>query len=243
MKIDPTNKDVFDRIFTENLWRDSHSKSGPGSNFDQTKVLRERLPLFLKERNVKSLLDIPCGDFYWMKEIKGELELLERYIGGDLISELIRTNNETHGDPRFQFQEMDITTSELPKVDLILCRDCLVHLPYRHIFKALRSIKKSGATFLLTTSFIDSGRKNKNIMMGGWRPLNLQKGPFYFPPPEEVIVEHCTENNGIYKDKSLVLWKIKDLSLSYLYVYLVYRKVRSMLLSPYRKFRSFQLKR
>jgi hypothetical protein len=35
--------------------------------------------------------------------------------------------------------------------------------------------------------------------------------PFNFPQPIEVITEGCTENDGRYADKSLMLWNISDL--------------------------------
>lgn len=238
MKIDPVHKKVFDKIFEENLWRDSDSRSGPGSNFSQTEVLRKTLPGFLKKYNVKSVLDVPCGDFNWMKEIKNELaEVVDYYIGGDIISEIIVSNNLAYGDAKFSFQELDLTVSDLPTVDLILCRDCLVHLPYPDIYRALKSMKKSGSTYLLTTSFTSEFRKNKNILIGGWRPLNFQKMPFYFPATADVIIENCTENGGIYQDKSLVLWQISTLSLTFFYLYLIYRKIRKNILRTLLKYR------
>ena len=37
------------------------------------------------------MLDIPCGDFYWMKEV--DLKDIE-YIGADIVDELIKKNND-----------------------------------------------------------------------------------------------------------------------------------------------------
>ncbi len=100
---------------------------------------------------------------------------------------------------------------ELPEVDLIFCRDCLVHFSHSDIFKALTNIRRSGAIYLLTTTF--SGRKeNHDINTGEWRVLNFEAAPFHFPPPLRLLVENCTQQNskGAYKDKSLGLWKISD---------------------------------
>lgn len=228
MEINPANKKVFDKIFLDNAWGGHDSKSGPGSNIIQTEVLRNALPDFFLKHQVKSILDIPCGDFYWMKEIKGNLsKVIDRYTGGDIVGEIIASNNLKYQDTKFSFQCLDITTSALPKVDLIFCRDCLVHLSYPNIYHALRNIKKSGSSFLLTTSFTDTNRKNKNIGTGGWRPLNFQKFPFYFPVPEDIINEKCTEGNGIYQDKSLLLWNVRKLNLSFLFAFLVFHKIKN----------------
>lgn len=48
-------------------------------------------------------------------------------------------------------------------------------------------------------------------MTGDWRPLNLERPPFNFPPPAELLAEGCTEAEGRFLDKSLGLWAIKDL--------------------------------
>jgi hypothetical protein len=76
----------------------------------------------------------------------------------------------------------------------------------------LRNFRRSGARWLLTTTF--PGRDiNHDTAMGRWRTLNLELPPFGFPPPGELIVERCSERNGLYRDKSLGLWRFTDLVL------------------------------
>lgn len=226
MKIDSKKEEIFVRIFDSNHWGDGDSKSGPGSNIRQTEVLRGILPPFLLRHGVKSILDIPCGDFFWMKEIKAELSAsIDEYRGGDIVNVIIQKNNNLFGDSKFSFHLLDITVSDLPKVDLIFCRDCLVHFSYEDIYKTLKNFKRSGAYFLLTTTFLNRERRNKNIRTGGWRPLNFRRFPFFFPEPVDVIVEQCTENNGIYRDKSLGLWKISNLNIIVFSLMLLIRKI------------------
>lgn len=43
---------------------------------------------------VRSVLDIPCGDFFWFKEIKLDLD---SYIGGDIVAPLITSVAELPG--------------------------------------------------------------------------------------------------------------------------------------------------
>ena len=71
-------------------------------------------------------------------------------------------------------------------------------------------MKRSGATFLLMTHFLQL-ESNRDIEDGDWRPLNFQKAPFFFPAPVRTIVEHCTEADGAYADKSLSLWRFSGL--------------------------------
>jgi hypothetical protein len=98
----------------------------------------------------------------------------------------------------------------LPTVDLILCRDCLFHLPTNEIKKSINNIKKSQSQYLLTTTHnwkgIDS---NKDINFGEWRRINLQEFPFNFPNPIDMIFEGSTRKTDA--DRFLGLWKITDL--------------------------------
>jgi hypothetical protein len=94
--------------------------------------------------------------------------------------------------------------------DAIFCRDSLVHFSYEMIFEALENIKRSGAKYLMTTHFVDQN-ENKDIITGGWRPLNLTMAPFNFPDPVEVINEKCTEMDGAFSDKSIGVWSVAEL--------------------------------
>ena len=179
--------------------------SGPGSTLEQTAVLREALPPLVKQLGVTSFLDIPCGDLHWMKECDlGPID----YVGMDLVPALVAENTRKFGDPHRSFLVGDIVSDELPSADLILCRDCLVHLPFEDALAALRNIRRSGSTYLLATTF--TGRtSNRDIQSAGqWRPLNLEQGPFFLPAPIQVLVEECPAADGSYADKSLGLWPI-----------------------------------
>jgi hypothetical protein len=94
---------------------------------------------------------------------------------------------------------------------LILCRDCLVHFSFDDIFKALNNLRASGSRFLLTTTF-PTRQENQPIPTGKWRPLNLERAPFFLPPPLTILNEGCTENGGEYADKSLGLWQLDDVN-------------------------------
>ncbi|MCC5632043.1 hypothetical protein [Nostoc sphaeroides] len=87
-----------------------------------------------------------------------------------------------------------------------------MHLSIADIFLALDNIKSSHIDYLLTTTFLNC-EDNEDITTGDWRLLNLEKQPFNFPTPLLVINEQCTEGGGLYKDKSLGLWQVQDITL------------------------------
>lgn len=195
---------LFTEFFRRNKWNGRQSLSGTGSDADQTRVIVQELPLLLRRLGVRSVLDIPCGDFEWMKRV--DLAGIE-YIGADIVAPLIDANRRRHARDGVEFRVLDLTRDRLPAADLVLCRDCLVHLSFAQAQQALANISASGARYLLTTTF--TGRfENADIPTGKWRALNLQRPPFNLPPPLELINEHCTEKDGRYADKSLGLWPV-----------------------------------
>jgi hypothetical protein len=197
-------KQVFTDIYRLNKWGGDVSRSGQGSSLTQTEAIRSALPALLQELHCKSVLDVPCGDFFWMSLVEMDVD----YIGGDIVDELIELDQEKYGSNVRRFMHLDVLEGVLPQVDLIFCRDLLVHLSYGHIRRALKNIKDSGSTYLLTTTFV--GRdKNKDIPTGKWRPINLLLPPFSFPAPLRLIDEKCP--NEIYRDKHLGLWKTADI--------------------------------
>ncbi|MBL7791453.1 MAG: class I SAM-dependent methyltransferase [Saprospiraceae bacterium] len=200
-------RETFEWIYRSNHWSAVESVSGQGSERSQTAVLEAVLPPLLEQLQVATLLDAPCGDFAWMQH----LDLpIKQYIGADLVPELIAKHKALYESPQRYFTALDVSNDPLPVADLLLCRDCLVHFSFSDIFKTLDNIKRSGISYMLTTTFPDCA-DNEDIVTGDWRVLNLELAPFHFPPPITMINENCTEGKGLYADKSLGLWRIAEL--------------------------------
>lgn len=202
-------KDIFRNIYKNNIWGSNESFSGTGSSVEATREIIQSLPDIMNQFQMKSILDAPCGDFNWMKYI---VEKIEKYIGVDVVPEIIEQNKRFYRAGNISFLNLDITVDPLPQVDVIFCRDCLVHFSYQDIWKAISNFKRSSSTYLLTTSF--TGRiVNADILTGEWRPVNFEIAPFNFPMPKLIINEKCTEGNGQFADKSLVLWRLDEIHL------------------------------
>lgn len=202
---DPEVGTVFREICRTNHWASSESVSGPGSTLVATEVLRSRLPALLQQLDVQTLLDLPCGDFHWMRHVPMPSI---RYIGGDVVPELIDRLQQTAAAPHRSFQLLDLTTDELPAADLILCRDCLVHLSTARVLASLRNVCRiAGARYLLTTHFPDV-TDNDEIRTGEWRPLNLVRPPFALPEPELLIDERPDGLDPRLGRKCSALWRL-----------------------------------
>jgi hypothetical protein len=200
--------EVFDRVYSTNYWGNPDSRSGSGSDLTQTEVIRAEIPKLIKELSVETMLDIPCGDFFWMQQCDLGIEF---YIGADIVPSLIRELNARCRNDHRIFEILDLTKDPLPKVDLVLCRDALVHLSSNDIKRAVANLKQSGSSYLLATTFTDRNHNLEIATSGDWRPLNLEIAPISFPRPLRLINEGCTEDNHQFKDKSLGLWRLEDL--------------------------------
>lgn len=202
-------EDVFTKIYEKNYWNDNESVSGHGSNLISTKFIRKEIPSLLKKLDVKTMLDAPCGDFYWMKKIINQLDL-DQYIGADIVADLITKNNQRFGKENITFVQLNVINNPLPKVDLILCRDCLLHFSYKDIISAFKNFKMSGAKYILMTHFSKiKHRKFVDITTGDWRPINFNQPPFNLPEAEHIIVEHCPQSG--FPDKCLALWELSKI--------------------------------
>lgn len=200
-----TNEGKFTRIYRSNYWGSAESVSGRGSGMDQAAVIVKELPGIMERIGARSILDIPCGDFNWMKEVDlGSAA----YIGADIVAGLVIKNNQLWRSSKRSFLQIDLTTDALPRSDLILCRDCLVHFSFSDIFSALKNIKRSKSSYLLATTF-PARKYNSDTLTGQWRTLNLERAPFMFPEPLLLLNENSKEVES--SDKSLGLWRIGDI--------------------------------
>lgn len=199
---------VFEDVFKNAQWAKSQKESisGPGSILKVTQNLINELPIFFKKHEINSILDCPCGDFNWMKEI--DLSKVN-YIGGDIIQELVNQNNLSYQTNRINFIHIDLIKDILPEVDLIFVRDCLVHFSFEMIVSFFENLSLSKIKFVMLTNF-PLTKNNFDITTGNWRPLNFQLAPFNFSEPVDVIFEKCIESYGQYPDKSLAMYKVDD---------------------------------
>lgn len=202
-----SREETFRLIREKGLWKGSESVSGAGSGQEQTHQLKIELPRLVTRLGVASMLDLPCGDFTWMQDVALPVA---SYIGADIIPEIIEENQRRFGTAGRRFEVLDLTADDLPEVDLLLCRDALVHLSFADARSALHNVVHSRIRYLLVTTF-PGCTMNEDITTGDWRLLNLEKPPFSFPPPQHVVNEGCTEADGRYRDKSLGLWQVSDL--------------------------------
>ncbi|MEH2281359.1 MAG: class I SAM-dependent methyltransferase [Nostoc sp.] len=192
-------KEIFHHHYTNNLWRNEESVSGPGSTIEYTQNIQKEIPQLVSDLGIKVILDAPCGDFNWFRMIAWKDAIT--YIGADIVEPLINRNQQIFGSQNNNFTYLDIAHDPLPKADMWLCRDCLFHLSNHDILLAIENFFRSNIRYLLTSTH--SNCENEDIPTGSFRLLNLQKEPFNFGKPI-ALIEDWIEG---YPIRHLALWE------------------------------------
>lgn len=200
----------FGEIYRQNLGKGLESASGPGSSRRATAELRPQMIELIQRRGIRILVDAGCGDGAWIGPL---IERLPLYAGYDVVPELVEAlqASEAGYGGRAQFALADFTIDQLPRADMILCRDGLVQLSDELAVAALSRFVASRSRWLLATTFPDL-EHNKIGSVGGWRPVDLTKPPFNLPAPAELLIERPAEApHPVHGRKALGLWDLHAL--------------------------------
>ena len=168
-----TNKKVFSKIYKEDLWQGG---SGAGSKLENVKEYVDILQKYIDKPEVKTVLDLGCGDWQFSKFLDLSSVL---YLGIDVVDSVIDSNINLYSASNIDFISRDITTYELPQVDLIICKDVLQHLCNKDVINVLVKIIKSSKFALITNDFYPESTSNRDIENGDYRYLDLTLSPFF----------------------------------------------------------------
>ena len=203
------NEEIFKEIYKTNFWKGDGTRSGPGSSTESTIKIRQEIPEIIKKYNIKYILDVPCGDFYWFAKIIKKLQI--EYQGGDIVNEIIESNNLKYKKKNIKFKKIDITFDKIPQADLLICRDLIFHLSYSDINKLFLNLKKTNIKYILV-SWHDLEKHNidnKNIRTGSFRFIDLFKDPFSFEKNFEKKISD-PEYPKSYINKVMYLFKLEN---------------------------------
>jgi hypothetical protein len=200
----PPMAEVFDAIYRRNKWGSPETRSGAGSERRRVRSLQRSLEFLLARLGTRSLLDAACGDFNWLREVR--LSGID-YVGADIVADMVHANRARYAAPGRRFVALDITRDTLPRLDMIMCRDGLVHLSDAELAAALDNFARSGAAYLLSTTYLAT-EENVDIRNGWWRPVNLGRPPFDLPAALLQLPD--ADSDHLYPDKVLALWRIAD---------------------------------
>jgi hypothetical protein len=189
----------FTTIYYRGLWGAHESRSGAGSVRDSLWVMLsgEALAKAVREHAVRSISDIPCGDFNWMPEVLARLGDI-RYVGFDIVEPVVRRNRKRR--PDYEFEPLDITVSVPPASDLIFCKDLMNHLSDADVRLAIQNMRRSGSTYLLASNNCVDQNVPLSKSRSSSRLIDITAPPFRYPRPLWSLADYMS------------LWRLADLT-------------------------------
>lgn len=162
----------FEEIYARNEWLYG---SGEGSLLAHNLSYIAFLEGFLAEYQIKSVVDLGCGDWQFSEFVNwGDVS----YRGYDVVSQIIAANDERFSDDDTKFILYSGEPSELPSADLLIAKDVLQHLSDARVAEVLRHLPRF--RYALVTNSLDPHGEtiNRDTPDGGGRYLDITKPPF-----------------------------------------------------------------
>ncbi|WP_342269643.1 hypothetical protein [Rickettsia endosymbiont of Orchestes rusci] len=188
-----TEKEIFTYIYDNDKWGKG---SGPGSYEENTEVYRKLLQEYFNDSRFKTIIDYGCGDFQIMELINVPDNKI--YKGVDVVKKVIENNKKLYGKDNIQFSQIEdfdqLKDNGLLIGDLLIVKDVFIHWPNNKIQNFLDTILPN-FNYALITHDIAEECFNKDIQLGGFRPLDIGVSPFNFQNLT-VIKEYGTQETG-----------------------------------------------
>jgi SAM-dependent methyltransferase len=194
--------EAFNTVYETNAWGGTETRStGPNGCAGARDELAPLLVNLVRELGAKSVLDLGCGEGVWMPDLPG-------YIGVDVSTEAIEAAKAFHPDRDHRLW----SGGELPVCDLVIVRHVMQHMPVGDGAYLLSRIKKSGAKWLLATSFEKGNNAGSptlsGIKVGGGYWPDLEAAPFSLGAPYNRAVDGTMSPANVQNGCFLGLWKI-----------------------------------
>lgn len=194
----------FTEIYKRGEWVKNNrgkGRSGSGSSLEATAQYRALLQDLLRDFNIRSVVDVGCGDWEFSRAVNWESV---NYIGYDVVKSVIEKNRALFGKPHISFVHGDGVRADLPGADLLICKEVLQHLPNEDIKLLINQFHKF--KYCLITNDVDPvtlTSQNPDIPYGHYRPIDLTKPPFSV---KGYRLLRYTLDHGAYKETKEVLF-------------------------------------
>jgi SAM-dependent methyltransferase len=191
-----TMSEAFRRAYKDSRW---HHGSGSGSSEANTAQYRAFLQQYMRDHQIRSVLDIGCGDWQFSRLINWSGIF---YHGIDVVPELILANTIGYGHGWRSFSCADVLNGcQLPNVGLVLAKDLLQHWPDAAVHELRRKLDGRRALLTYDLERVQDGIERVQIEPGGYRPLDLTAAPFSWPVRERLRYESVSHEGTVRRVK------------------------------------------
>lgn len=147
---------TFRAIYKEQRWGKGDNGEFFSGHGSRGKVVGEYVDLigrfigeYSSSKSGITIVDLGCGDFAVGRSLTERIKGIPyRYIGCDIVPELIAYNTRTFSSDKIIFKQLDIVQDDLPPGDICLVRQVFQHLSNRDIELALSKLAIYGNVFI-----------------------------------------------------------------------------------------------
>ena len=200
-------KEVFNKIYDEGIWLEENSKSGGGSDISYN--LTTYIPFlknFIIEKNIRSVVDVGCGDFLCGPYIYDDLKHSDgfaidvfpsnvKYTGYDIYQDVVEANNRKYKNHKFIFLDIINDWENLEKADVCIIKDVLQHWLLKDIYPFLDNIVLSKKfKYILICNCCGQDQDNMDMYyIGGFRELSAKYFPLKRNDAKSLYTYHTKE--------------------------------------------------
>ena len=193
---------IFDCIYERSIWGDNSVKQYNGGSGDGSYVkynLTTYIPFlkgFIAGHQIKSVVDLGCGDFVCGPYIYSDVDL--EYTGYDTYGKIIEYNRATFSaSKKYTFQQLDIFNErdKIVSADLCILKDVLQHWRTADIYTFLDAIALSKRfKYIMICNCCDQEKDNVDLYVtGGFRKLSANFFPLQRYDPVILYKYHTKE--------------------------------------------------
>jgi hypothetical protein len=177
-------EECFTNVYENKVWGDNNMAeytggSGLGStlNYNQDTYV-PFLKKFIRDNNIKNVVDFGCGDFICGKIIYDNLDIL--YTGYDTYKKLIDYNSKSHSLPKYSFIHLDFCNNKENIINGELCilKDVMQHWSLDNIYTFLDYLVETKKfKYILICNCCFQRQDDPDIVNGDFRPLSCDYLP------------------------------------------------------------------
>lgn len=193
----------FTYLYENNIWGDNkideyNGSSGSGSSIEyNNNTYIPFLKKFIIDNNIKSVVDLGCGDFLCGKLIYDDLDIL--YTGYDTYKKIIDYNITYNSSTKYSFIHLDFCNNKenIIEGDLFILKDVIQHWSSNSIYNFIDYlIEFKNYKYILICNDYKQLEDNVDTVDGGYRALNYE----YLPLKKYNLTKIFT-----YNDKEIYL--------------------------------------
>lgn len=201
-------QEIFTQVYETSFWGDNKNtnykgSSGPGSEISYNEEYILFLKKWLVENNIKSVVDLGCGDFKCGKLIYNDLDI--KYTGYDAYDKLIKYHQQNYSKDKYNFIHKDIFNdrSDILPADVCIIKDVLQHWKNEDIYTFLDYLVESKKyKFIFICNCCNQIKDDQPLRYTGhWRQLNHNMLPLKKYNPKKIFTFQTKEICLIHLNK------------------------------------------